>query len=84
MYPCALCADHDILSILAHYDNLHAAGVVHGDVDARHVVGHGDDLQTVRLIDFDHATVRSAENERYWSTMVEKEMAEVRELVGAS
>ena len=37
------------------YDKSHEAGVVHVDVEKRHVIGPTDDVSKWRIIDFDHA-----------------------------
>ena len=37
------------------YDQLHSVGVIHRDVEVRHVIGPQEDLSRWRIIDFDDA-----------------------------
>ena len=44
------------MRVAALFDSLHSVGVIHGDVEERHVIGPKDDVSQWRLIDFDQAT----------------------------
>ena len=60
------------------YKALHHAGVIHNDVDWRHILVCRTQL---RLIDFDIATTKCDFNEEEWSLECEGEMDMVNELL---
>ena len=69
-------------TIRKHYDDLHAAGVIHNDVEWRHVLLRGNQI---RLIDFDRALTRDdAVDDDMWQRMCRRENIFVARMLGLS
>lgn len=61
------------------YAAIHAAGVCHGEVAWRHV--RRDGAGTLRLIDFNQATLRGGQWDEEWSALCSRERREVERMM---
>jgi len=72
------------MRILALYNDIHQAGVIHGDVAWRHILAKNKNLATLRLIDFDHCIIRAEDdNDQNWDQQCATEISEVRRMMSS-
>jgi len=74
----------DSNKILSLYKKLHDAGLVHNDVELRHIIWKGD-THSIKLIDFDNSRTRDdCRNDEEWDSWCKGEINEVANLLATA
>lgn len=63
------------------YDELHDAGVLHGDVEWRHVLSRERSQTNLCLIDFGRAKLRSDMSDQEWQISMKREQLSVESML---
>jgi serine/threonine protein kinase len=70
-------------TILSHYDVLHRLGVLHNDVESRHIreAALDGEENAVRIIDFSNARFKDDYDEKTWRKLCKSEMSDVEAMI---
>lgn len=66
-------------TVKKHYEDLHAAGVLHIDVGWHHILRHND---AIRLVGFKSSVIRTIETDEVWAEKCSEEMGKVNGMLG--